>query len=219
MNTETRRIVRETFLSIDGEFTGDIPPISSMNQLGVQPFSIERGFIGDGYCINMYDLPGSIMTEKAKRFWDKNPEAWESTLIDRVEPEVGMHFLIKWLHDEFGYKEQFNHRGEFETVFGRRLIPAVFPSVDIVWFHWYTHMFLGRNPFGWAGFDFKSVCTVIQKQCFRDSVKKRMPREWFMKRDGRIPHNALSDAKDQAVMMVRALCAQYGLEVPSNMKG
>jgi hypothetical protein len=218
MNKES--MLNQVLFSVDGEFDGTHPPRHSMLSVGVCAFTLRDGIIGE-WTRNMFHLPnggpqfqplrvewlesiglptGHTMSKNTwDDFWSRFPAAWAACNEDRVVPVVAMK--------------------EFEAFFKKLCprTPGVFfeypgPS-DFFWCHWYFSEFLGYNPFGHSGqMGMKSWSSAVLKKPLRHSGKRDMPKSWFSNLPH--PHLALDDARQQAHMGIRAMCAHLEIDLP-----
>ena len=86
--------------------------------------------------------------------------------------------------------------------------PAAF---DFPFVLWYLERYADENPFGYAVIDIKTYAMALLKTGYRDSTKRRMPKDWF----DDLPHThvALDDAVEQGALfcnMLRANLAKGG---------
>ena len=81
-------------------------------------------------------------------------------------------------------------------------------SFDFMFVAWYLLHFTGGNPFGFAALDIKSYAMAVLGRPFCETVKKRMPPEWF----DELPHThiALDDAIEQGHLFCNLLGVATG---------
>jgi hypothetical protein len=72
-------------------------------------------------------------------------------------------------------------------------------------FYWYLIRFTGASPFSHSALDLKTYAMALLGTGYRDSTKRRLPREWFG--PARHTHVALDDAIEQAELFVNMLAA------------
>lgn len=170
------------YVSVDIESDGPIPGENSMISLGAVIFT--ESDILNTFEINLHPLPEAsqdpnTMTE----FWAKNPEAWEYCTSHPAPPDVAMDEFDAWL-------SSYN---------GKKVFVAYPLGFDFTFTHYYFHRFLGRDPFGFSGLDLKTLAMALLKLPFRETTKRRMPKEWF-KGSPKHNHTPAQDAMGQAIL-------------------
>ncbi len=78
-------------------------------------------------------------------------------------------------------------------------------AYDFLFVYWYLIRFTGRSPFAHSALDIKTYAMAVLGTDYRDSVKRRMPREWFGM--SRHTHRALDDAIEQGELFCAILRA------------
>jgi hypothetical protein len=67
--------------------------------------------------------------------------------------------------------------------------------------YWYLIKFAGKSPFSFAALDIKSYAMAILGTMFKDTSKRKMPKEWF----DDLPkhsHRPLDDAIEQGKLFL-----------------
>lgn len=198
-----QRLLDDIYFSVDCEFSGPIPGPHYMMSFGSVAFTLRKGIIGK-FAANLKPLEGATMHPRTQRFWDKNPDAYESTQFNQVEPAVAMQDYSVHIMDIL---RQY-------AVQPQTPIFIEYPGgADFVYMFWYFHRFLGDCPFSHSTFSLKTAASVILDKPFRRATKANMPRRWFnpvLKHT----HLALDDALGQADLAIRMLCQAYALDLP-----
>ena len=191
----------EVYVMVDGEFSGPIPPQNYLMSFGSVVFTLRDGFIGE-FEVNLEPLPGAVMHQKTKPFWERNPEALAATQTNKQDPKTAM---IKYD----------NHlRG---VCHGRKAIFTEFPGfIDFMWIHWYYHNFLGHCPFGFSSVAMKTYIMAKEHWKYRDCAKRNFPQKW-KNRKLKHTHKALDDARGQADMFIRVMCEHEDLPLPTGL--
>jgi len=202
-STKRHRLLTDILFSVDCEFSGPIPGPNYMMSLGSVAFSLDRGVL-EKFAVNFVPLPGASMDPKTKRFWDRNPDAYEATRHNQVDPPEAM--------------KQYN--AHIMSVLQKHAEQAQAPvfieypgAADFMWVFWYFHRFVGACPFSHSSFGLKTAASVILREPFRRSTKANMPRSWF-NTNLKHTHLALDDALGQADLAVRMLCEHFGFPLP-----
>lgn len=177
----------ETYISIDIEADGPIPGPYSMLSLGAAAFEsgvdAEKPF--STFTANLELLEGASQDHDTMLFWARNEKAYQATRVEPEDPGDAMDRFATWL-------EKF-----------RRPVFVGYPATyDFMFVYWYLIRFAGRCPAGFQGLDLKTYAMAILGTSFKESSKKRYPKEWF---DPDIPHThvALADAIEQGRMFAK----------------
>jgi ribonuclease T len=173
------------YVSVDIEASGPIPGDYSMLAIGAC-------LVADptvGFYVELKPLNAAFV-----------PEALEVCGLDMdelertgVPPEQGMTRFADWLAE---------HAGDQPVFVG---YPVAF---DWLFVAWYFHHFLGRNPFGVSGVDIRSMYMGRTGAGWFESRKDRMIESVRPKRS--LTHNALQDARDQALLFRRIVALEPG---------
>lgn len=191
----------ELFVSVDGEFSGPIPPTSYLMSFGSVAFTLRDGFLAE-FEINLEPLPNSTIHPTTKGFWDRNPEAYAATQVNKVVPRTAM----------LRYDNHLKHVCD-----GRKPIFIEFPGfIDFMWMHWYYHNFLGHCPFGFSTVAMKTYIMAKENWKFRECAKRKFPQRW-KNRKLKHTHKALDDARGQADMFIRIMCEHLDLPLPAGL--
>ena len=187
----------EIYVSIDIESDGPYPPRYSMLSLGAAAFHRGRYEPVATFEVNLLPLDGAERDPKTMEWWATQPAAWEHLQESRQSPSDAMEAFAAWA-----------------SALPGKPILAVYPVWDWGWVNYYLQQFHGRNPFGIAALDMKTLAMALLDSEFKASAKRNMPREWF---DGapRHDHTARTDAIGQGVMLMRMfdrLHALHGAE-------
>ncbi|MCA1726380.1 MAG: 3'-5' exoribonuclease [Actinobacteria bacterium] len=105
-----------------------------------------------------------------------------------LEPPEAMERFAEWLEERAGPKPVFT------------AYPVAF---DWMFVAYYFHRFLGRNPFGISGADIRSVYLGRTGRDWVQTRKDRMIES--VRPKSSLTHNALQDARDQALLFQRVL--------------
>lgn len=197
------KLINEVYFSVDCEFDGPIPPTHSMLSFGSVAFTLQDGIIGEKE-YNLKTLPGATMHTDNKKFWDRNPKAYEATLVNPWEPFDAM-------------KDYAAHIEEMTKKKHKPILIEYPGGCDYSWVHWYFHRHIGYCPFGHSSHNMKSYAAAMLKCAFRDSAKGQYPKHWF-NRNLKHTHKALDDARSQGDMFIRMLCEHNDIPLPKGMK-
>lgn len=179
----------QIYISIDIESDGPIPGEYSMLSLGAYAIGANGHEYGTFYR-TLTRLPKAKQNPSTMKFWETCPEAYEEATRDPIDPAVAMDEFTQWLYS-------MKKLGQCQFV----AYPAGF---DFTFVHWYLHKFMGMNPIGFTCIDMKTYAMVKLGIPYKEVTKKHMPQRW----KHRLPkhtHNALDDAKEQAILFTRML--------------
>lgn len=181
--------------SVDIETTGPAPGKGSMISIGAVPVSSSGVIIPNGdFYVNVAEVfqrdPGTI------DWWSKQDnDRWLDTLDDRLEPLVAMTLFRDWVHT------QLNDAGEEKAIF------CAWPvGFDWGFVNYYFQYYLGINPFGYSPLCMKNFAAGLLADpeiLLSSRSEERMPEGFVVQPE--LPHNALSDAAAQAVMLSNML--------------
>lgn len=185
--SETPR--QQIYVSIDIETDGPIPGEYSMLSCGAVAITAHGEELGEFY-EKIKPLPEAQQHPKTMAWWALYPEAWEEATCNARDADEVMNEFAVWLR---GLKRQ----GEVQFV----AYPAGF---DFTFVHWYLVKFVGANPLSFVCIDMKTYAMSLLGLPFKSITKKRMPQIW--KRNlPKHTHNALDDAREQAMLFSRML--------------
>lgn len=181
--------LREIYFSIDVETYGPIPGKYSMLSYAAVAFD-DQGVEVGRFENNLELMKGAEEPHpKTKKFWDENPQAFEATRLNQVEPSKSIGNFIKWLKS---LPVDYEYRCVFVGY------PAGF---DFTFIYWYLIYFKDYSPFSFSALDMKSYACAKLDIPYRDCVKRNFPKEWF---EG-LPHThvAIDDAIEQGALFFK----------------
>lgn len=182
---------RELYVSTDIETDGFVPVQNSMLSIGSAAFTADKKLIAT-YSANLETLPEARAHPQTERWWRQFPEAWEKCRENARPPQVVMPEYAAWLR----------------SLPGRVVFVGYPASFDFMFVAWYLLHFAEDNPFGFAALDIKSYAMAVLECPFGETVKERMPSEWFD--DLSHTHVALDDAIEQGHLFCNLLMAARG---------
>ena len=91
---------------------------------------------------------------------------------------------------------------------GKPVFVAYPAGFDFLFVYWYLMRFVGESPFSHSALDMKTYAMALLKTGYRDSTKRRMPRDWFDPHPH--THVALDDAIEQGALFCNMLRANLG---------
>ena len=174
-------MTKEAFISVDIETDGPIPVDYSMLSLGAVEMETEKTFY-----IELKPISQNVVQESL-----------EVTGLDRykliksgINPEDAMKRFAVWITEVAG---------------GRQPVFVASASFDWMFVHWYFVHFLGSNPFGINGVDYKSYYMGMMRLDNWGKAKRKYIDPRFIPDPKDFPktHNALDDAKQQAEIFRR----------------
>ncbi|BFU47593.1 exonuclease [Krasilnikovia sp. MM14-A1004] len=179
----------EIYVSTDVETDGPIPGPHSMLSFASAAYSGDKELLGT-FTANLSTLPGAEGDPSTMAWWATQPQAWEACRADQQDPAVAMPAYRTWL----------------ERLPGRPVFVGYPAAFDFMFVYWYLIRFAGSSPFSHSALDLKSYAMALLGTPFRETVKRRMPREWF---DGS-PHShvALDDAIEQGALFCAMLASR-----------
>ena len=201
--TKTRK--SELYFSCDIEADGPIPGEYSMLSFGVAVFSTEKDGFGnrDSKLIAQYEanldlLPGAKQDPDTTAWWaqSRNQAAWEACRKDTRPAEVVMPEFVAWV----------------KPICGDQHVPVfvAYPAgFDHPFIRHYSLVYAGEDPFGFSAVDIKTFAMALLNTSFRETVKKRFPKEWLP--PNKHEHVALADAIEQGHMFMSMLDTRDGL--------
>lgn len=172
--------MRETYISVDVEAAGPLPPAYSMLSLGAV----------------VVDDPQATFYVEFKPLNDKSvPAAMKvvgRTLQDfaRIgrDPKDAMAAFRDWL--------------DSVAKAATPVFVGFNATFDWTFVNFYFHQYLGENPFGIGGIDIKSYYMGLSGGTWEDTRSSRIPAE-LKDSSRRHTHNALDDAIEQAALFRR----------------
>jgi len=190
-----------TFLSIDIEADGPVPGLNSMLSFGVAAFRLDSEdprkplatFEANLDTIMGPEWPLCRQSRSTMDWWARQPEAWEACRKDHRPPDEVMPEFVSWCREQPG-----------------DLVVVGYPvTYDFMFLYWYVWVFGGlsdneRCPFGFQGFDLKTLAAEKMGVPFRAATKRRMPKRWF-KGAPKHNHNALTDAIGQGILFINMM--------------
>ncbi len=177
---------REIYVSVDIETDGPIPGPHSMLSFGAVAVAPGAGLLGE-LARNLEPLNGASPHPQTEAFWAANPDAFAATRRDLVPPAEAMTAFVAWV----------------EGLDGKPVFAAYPAGFDFTFMVWYMVRFAGRSPFSFSALDMKSYAMAKLGLPFRETAKRRMPKDWFS--DEPHTHVALDDAREQAHLLLRML--------------
>jgi hypothetical protein len=180
-------MAQELYVSTDIEADGPIPGPHSMLSIGSVAYDATGRELGS-FSANLQTLPGASADPATMAWWKGFPEAWAACRADPEDPASAMARYAAWLVALPGKPVFVGH-------------PAAW---DFSFVHWYLVRFTGKNPFGHAALDLKTLMLVLLGGRFRDATKRHLPRRFFAP-DHAHSHVALDDAREQGHMAMRLL--------------
>ena len=179
----------EIYFSTDIESDGPIPGPHSMLSYASAAFS-EDGVLLGTFTENLDLLQGAAPHPETAAWWDRqeNRQAWEACRKDTQNPVSSLTRYVRWVDDLC-----LQHKATPVFV----AYPAGF---DFLFMYWYMPMFAGRSPFSFSALDMKSYAMAKLGTGFRETTKRRMPREWFSSSPH--THVAVDDAIEQGELFL-----------------
>lgn len=178
---------KEIFVSVDIESDGPIPGEYSMLSIGSAAFDSDGNMIGT-HEANLETLPGAKEHPETMKWWATQKEAWDNCHKDLQSPEQAMIGYAKWLKE----------------LPGQPVFVAYPAGFDFTFVSYYLNRFAGENPFSFSALDIKSFAMAKLGTSFKETTKKRMPKEWFSKQL-KHSHVALEDAIEQGYLFINML--------------
>lgn len=186
----------ELFASTDIEADGRVPGLSSMLSFATAVFDIDKNLVGT-FSRNLELLPNAKPHPETELFWNETPSnkaAYEATRVDVVDPAEAMRDYVAFL----------------KNLPGQPVFVGYPAAYDFKWIDYYTHAFVGDNPFGFSRcIDIKSYAyAMLKKSRYHYTTKRNMPGKWF----DDLPHThiAIDDAIEQGAMWINILRENTG---------
>ena len=174
------------YLSLDVEASGPFPGLYSLVSVGAVPI-IRRGGawaldLDDTFYVELKPQLGAESLAEATAI-----HGLDASYLERVGKEPGVAM------SEF--------RTYVESLRGRysRVRPAAWPaSFDAPYIGWIAQKYMGDNPLGHSCFDIPSYAMGMLNCTDRRRLRHEMELAGYQKPHNENPHNALSDAVEQA---------------------
>jgi hypothetical protein len=179
----------EIYVSTDIEADGPVPGAYSMLSFGSAAYRANKTLVAT-FSANLDTLPGAAEHPKTMAWWENFPQAWAACRADTEPAEVVMPRYLEWL----------------QSLPGKPVFVGYPAAFDFMFVAWYLLSYTGENPFGFAALDIKSYAMALLDTPFKETVKDRMPAEWFD--DMPHTHIALDDALEQGAMFCNILAAR-----------
>jgi hypothetical protein len=182
----------EIYVSTDVETDGPIPGPHSMLSFGSAAYRADKQLVGT-FEANLATLPEAQGHPETMAWWETQPEAWAECRRDLREPEEAMRSYLAWL----------------KGLPGKPVFVAYPAGFDFLFVYWYLIRFTGESPFSFSALDIKTFAMATLGTTYRETAKKRMPKEWFD--DLPHTHKALDDAIEQGALFCNILAANQKL--------
>ena len=180
------------YISVDIETDGPIPGDYSMLSLGAVAYSLDGRELGE-FSVNLKPLEGAKQDRETLAWWDTQPEAWKAATEGAIDAPAAMRKFYHWVCQQ-----------------GKSPIFVAYPvGFDFTFVYWYLMHFIGESPFSFSALDLKTMAATIMKVPYREAMKRKMPKEWFVGAP-KHSHKAVDDARGQGVMLVNMLRALNG---------
>lgn len=178
----------EVYVSTDIETDGPIPGPHSMLSFASAAFLADKRLVGT-FEANLNTLEGASGHPETMAWWATEPDAWAAHRSNLQDPEPAMKAYLAWV----------------KSLPGKPVFVGYPATFDFLFVYWYLIRFTGESPFSFSALDIKSYAMAVMKTDFRETAKKRMPKEWF----DNLPHThkALDDALGQGALFCNILAA------------
>jgi DNA polymerase III alpha subunit (gram-positive type) len=176
----------ETYVSTDIESDGPIPGPNSMLSFASVAFDKGGKELGS-FSRNLDLLPDATPDPNTMEWWATQGDAWAACRKDLVSPKKAMEDYIKWV----------------KSLPGKPVFVAYPAGFDFTFMYQYLIRFAGTSPFSFSALDIKSYAMAKLGTPYRNTTKRRMPKEWFPK----LPHThvAEDDAREQGLLFIAML--------------
>lgn len=181
-------MAKEIYVSTDVETDGPIPGPHSMLSFGSAAYTADKRLVAT-FEANLHTLPGATGNPETMEWWRTQPEAWAAHRENLQEPEAAMRAYVAWL----------------KGLPGKPVFVGYPAGFDFLFVYWYLIRFAGESPFSFSALDIKSFAMAVLGTDYRETAKKRMPKEWFD--DLPHTHKALDDAIEQGALFCNMLAA------------
>lgn len=169
---------QQIYVSTDIETNGPHITKNSMLSLASAAFLEDKTLIST-FSVNLNTLPEGEENPITMRWWQQYPEAWQAARQNCIEPKEGINHYVDWLNQLPG-----------QPIFVG--YPIAFDFSFVVY---YLERFTGKNPFGFAAIDLRSLVMGLHQAPFSESSKSSWPARWV--EDKPHTHIALDDAIEQ----------------------
>lgn len=118
------------------------------------------------------------------------PEVREALYLDAVPAENAVATFRNWVYEQA------------ESEKANPVFVAYPAGFDFTFVYWYLMRFGDDSPFSFSALDLKTYAWALQKDSYRNTRKRTMPKHWF---DGiTTPHNhiAVDDAAEQGQLFL-----------------
>lgn len=180
------------YVSIDCETSGPCPPDYAMLSIGGAAFEFgNEKPISTSY-IKLRMIDGQKWHPDTWVFWhsEEQKEAFAELMQGQHDPDFATLVFYAWMK-----RLEKDHT----------LVFSGYPTTyDFQFFNYYLHRFCGANPLGWRGFDLRSYAAGVLGCGFLDAKKESELLAPFRPKNEQ-PHNALEDAIEQGIMIVRLM--------------
>lgn len=181
----------DTIISVDVETDGSIPGVSSLRQLGAVAFNM-RGVELAAFCVNLKPLPTAKPDPDTMKWWAKqDPKVRAMIGKNPIDPKDAIEKFHTWVI-------QFPHPKLLAA-------PAAFDGSFV---RWYTRYFGIVSNIYHAIIDLRTVCWILTGQFegeYRDHIRQASCLELPV---NPTPHYALSDAREQGILLFMLLAAR-----------
>ena len=168
---------QEIYISTDIEADGPIPGVYSMMSFGSAAYD-QDGNLLDTFSRNLLPLQGAVQDPDTMLFWQRNPQVYAITQVDRVDPAIAIPEYDTWL-----------------SKYDRPVFVSMPAGFDFTFIYWYLVRFTGKSRFSWAALDIKTFAYAVLNKPFKKCTKANFPESWFSNKPH--THVAIDDALEQ----------------------
>jgi len=181
----------EVYVSTDVETDGPIPGPYSMLSIGSVALRADKTQVST-FSANLETLPGATQDTRTMDWWQRFPEAWQTSRQALQAPGDAMQAYLSWL----------------ESLPGKLVFVGWPASWDFMWVYWYLVRYTGKSPFGHSALDIRSYAMAVRRSTFWRTGKTYLPKRWF----DDLPHThvALDDAWEQGALFCNMLAERLG---------
>jgi len=186
---------QDTIVSFDVETTGFIPGFHSVISLGAVAFRDGKEI--SSFYGAMMEWPGSVRNASTMEWWKKHKAEWMRIRSEQEEPEAVMNRFADWCRSLPG-------------TLTLAANPACFDSA-LLW--WYLHKYTGEETITelfkrHRALDIRTYIMAVLNVPYSKAERYHLPKEWAG--EEKITHNALDDARQQAVVLTNLMRANAG---------
>ena len=176
----------EIYVSTDVEADGPIPGPHSMLSFASAAYRADKTLHAT-FTANLATLPGATGDPATMAWWQGQPEAWAACRTEPRDPAEVMPAYVRWL----------------KSLPGKPVFVGYPAAYDFLFVYWYLIRFAGESPFSHSALDIKTYAMALLGTDYRESMKLKMPRQWF----DDLPHThvALDDAIAQGALFCNML--------------